>query len=145
MSTTTPVSTLAAYAERYFDGWNGRDVSVAATLVADTFEWTDPLLPGPLTSLAEAEGFFQGAWAGFPDVHLERIGAPLIDEAAGRVSQEWVMTGTHTGEFPPGAPPTGKPFRVAGCDTFTVGEDGRATEIHAYYDVAGLMAQLGLA
>jgi steroid delta-isomerase-like uncharacterized protein len=144
MSTTTTPA-LATYPERYFAVWNGRDVSAAEGILADSFEWTDPLLPGPLSTLEMAQGFFQGAWAGFPDFAIEAIGEPLVDEAAGRVAQEWRMTGTHDGEFPPGAPPTGKPFSVTGTDVFTVDAEGRATAVHAYYDVAGLMAQLGLA
>jgi hypothetical protein len=55
------------------------------------------------------------------------------------------MVGTHTGEgFPPGVPPTGRAFDVPGTDVWQVGNDGRALTVRAYWDVAGLMAQLGL-
>jgi steroid delta-isomerase-like uncharacterized protein len=145
MSTTAADSgTLTAYPARYFAAWNGRDLDAAAPLLADAFTWTDPQLPEALTSLEGAHGFFQGGWAGFPDIRFEAIGEPLIDAEGSRVAQEWRMTGTHEGEFPPGVPPTGKAFSVDGTDVFTVDADGRATAIHAYYDVAGLLAQLGL-
>lgn len=142
---TTASTDLASYPGRYFAVWNGRDADAAESIVTESLEWIDPLLPAPLSSLAEAKGFFQGAWAGFPDFRIEGIGEPLVDKASGRVAQEWRMTGTHEGEFPPGAPPTGKPFSVIGTDVWEVGPDGRATSVHAYYDVAGLMGQLGLA
>ena len=37
----------------------------------------------------------------------------VADTANNRVTQEWRMTGTHTGEgFPPGVPPTGRAFEL---------------------------------
>lgn len=143
MKTTTAV--LAAYPARYFTAWDGQDIEAVAPLLADTFAWTDPLLPPEgLSTLEGAHGFFAGSWNAFPDMRFELVGEPLVDEAAGRVAQVWRMTGTHTGEFPP-LPITGKAFDVTGTDVFAVDADGRATEIRAYYDSAGLMRQLGLA
>ena len=143
MSTTTTV--LAAYPARYFAAWNDQEIEAVAPILAESFAWTDPLLPPEgLTNLEGAHGFFVGSWGAFPDMRFELLGEPLVDEAAGRVAQEWRMTGTHTGEFPP-LPITGKPFDVKGTDVFSVDADGRATEIRAYYDSAGLMRQLGLA
>ena len=55
------------------------------------------------------------------------------------------MTGTHTGEgFPPGVPPTGKAFDVAGMDVWEVDDAGRAKSVHAYWNVGTLLTQLGL-
>lgn len=144
MSTTT-TSALAGYPARYFGAWNGRDLDAVAPLLADTFRWTDPLLPEPLTGLEGAHAFFGGSWAGFPDIAFEMLGPPLVDEAAGTVAQEWRMTGTHQGEFPAGVAATGKPFDITGTDVFEVDADGRATAVRAYYDALGLMRQLGLA
>jgi steroid delta-isomerase-like uncharacterized protein len=144
MTTTAPA--LATYADRYFAAWNGRDLGAVERILAPQFSWTDPSLPAELTGYEGARGFFQASWLGFPDIAFEAIGAPLVDDAAGRVAQEWRMTGTHTGEgFPPGVPPTGKAFDLTGTDVFTVGDDGRATAIRAYYDAATLARQLGLA
>ncbi len=144
--TTSQATALTGLAERYFAGWNGRDLDTAASVLAPTFSWTDPSLPAELTDLAGAQYFFQSSWAAFPDIAFESIGEPLIDEAAGRIAQEWRMTGTHTGaEFPPGVPASGKAFDVTGTDVFTVDADGRATAIRAYYDAATLARQLGLA
>jgi steroid delta-isomerase-like uncharacterized protein len=139
-------SALAEFPARYYAAWNGRDVEVLESIVAPEFSWIDPLLPDELTSYEGARPFFQGAWQGFPDITFQAIGEPLVDEAAGRVAGEWRMTGTHTGEgFPPGAPATGKPFDVKGTDVWTIGTDGRAIAIRAYYDSATLARQLGLA
>ena len=40
--------------------------------------------------------------------------------------------------------PPGKAFDVSGTDVWDVDQDGRAVSIHAYWDVATLMNQLGL-
>lgn len=142
---TTVAQHLATFPERYYAAWNGRDVSVLESIVAPSFSWIDPLLPAELSEYDGARMFFQGAWQGFPDIAFEAIGEPLVDESAGRVAGEWRMTGTHSGEgFPPGVPPTGKPFDIKGTDVWTVDGEGRATSVRAYYDTATLVRQLGL-
>ncbi|MGH8998872.1 MAG: ester cyclase [Acidimicrobiia bacterium] len=136
---------LAKIPQVYFDAWNGRDNHALDGFYADRFTWTDPLLPGPLDSLEGAQGFLSGGWAGFSDLRFELIGGPLVDEANGRVAQTWRMLGTHDGEFPPGAPPTGKPVDIIGTDVWTVNDAGQVTELRACYDALTVMRQLGLA
>ena len=138
-------ATLEAYPARYLAAWTQRDIDAALDVVATELHWVDPSLPGPLTTREEARGFFVASWQGFPDMAFHPVGSPLIDAARGRVAHEWRMTGTHTGEgFPPGVPPSGKAFDVSGTDVWEVDQDGRAVSIHAYWDVATLMNQLGL-
>lgn len=137
---------LAGYPARYFAAWTQRDLDTALDVVADDIEWHDPSLPEPITSREGAAGFFTAAWSGFPDMAFHPVGAPLVDQANSRITQEWRMTGTHTGEgFPPGVPPTGRSFDVAGMDVWEVDGDGRARSVHAYWNVATLLTQLGLA
>ena len=110
--TTDPV-TLQAYPARYLAAWSQRDIDTALDVVATELHWADPSLPAPMTTRAEARGFFTATWQGFPDLTMQPVGSPLVDAARRRVAQEWRMTGTHTGEgFPPGVPPTGKAFRL---------------------------------
>lgn len=143
---TNTITDLASYPDRYFAAWNGRDIGVVEEILTPELSWIDPLLPAELTDYDGARMFFQGGWQGFPDIAFEAIGAPLVDEAAGRVAHEWRMYGTHTGEgFPPGVPPTGKAFDLKGTDVWTIAEDGRASSVRAYYDAATLARQLGLA
>jgi steroid delta-isomerase-like uncharacterized protein len=142
---TADLSTLEAYPARYLAAWSQRDIDVALDVVAPEVDWVDPSLPAPLTSREEARGFFVASWQGFPDLTMHAVGSPLVDAARRRVAHEWRMTGTHTGEgFPPGVPPTGKAFDVVGTDVWEVDQDGRAVSVHAYWDVATLMNQLGL-
>jgi steroid delta-isomerase-like uncharacterized protein len=143
---TFPVTALASYPGRYFAAWNGRDTAVIEAILAEDFSWIDPSLPEELTTFDGARAFFESSWQGFPDLAFEAIGDPLVDEGAGRVAQEWRMTGTHTGDgFPPGVPATGNALDVFGTDVFTVDASGLAMSVRAYYDAATLARQLGLA
>jgi steroid delta-isomerase-like uncharacterized protein len=143
---TLATATLTDYPARYFSAWNQRDVGTALRVIADSVHWQDPSLPTPITDHDGASGFFTAAWAGFPDMAFHAVGEPLVDSANGQVSQQWRMVGTHTGEgFPPGVAPTGRAFDVSGMDVWQIGADGRAVAVRAYWDVLGLMTQLGLA
>lgn len=137
-------TTLATVPQRYFDAWNGRDESAIDGVLADRFAWIDPLLPAPLDSLEGAHGFMTGTWAGMSDLRFELVGGPAVDEASGRVAQEWRMLCTHDGEFN-GVPATNKTVDILGTDVFTADGDGRVTEIRAYYDSVSILRQLGLA
>ncbi|WP_026910519.1 ester cyclase [Patulibacter minatonensis] len=145
MTTATSVDVLTAFPARYCAAWSQDDLATFLDVISPEVRWEDPLLPEPFVGHEGATGFFQGARLGFPDMAFELVGEPLVDEANGRVSAEWVMTGTHTGEFPPGAPVSGNSFRVPGSDTWEVDADGRATSVHAHYDTLTLLKAIGLA
>jgi steroid delta-isomerase-like uncharacterized protein len=145
VSLTVSTSTLEAYPARYLAAWNQRDVAAALKVVHPKVHWVDPLLPEPLTNRDGAAAFFAGAWQGFPDLTFQPVGSPLIHSAAGRVAAEWRMTGTHTGEFPLGAPISGNGFEVFGTDVWEVDAKGQATSVHAYYDSLILLRAIGLA
>ena len=143
---TLATTDLAGYPARYFAAWSQRDLATALDVIAERVDWRDPSLPEPITDHEGAAGFFTAAWAGFPDMAFIPVGDPLIDIANNRITQEWRMVGTHTGEgFPPGVPPTGRAFDVTGTDVWEVDPEGRATSVHAYWNVLTLLAQLGLA
>ena len=143
---TSVSADLAGYPARYFAAWSQRDLATALDVIAENTEWLDPSLPEAITDRDGAAGFFTAAWSGFPDMAFHPIGEPLVDAANNRVTQEWRMTGTHTGEgFPPGVPPTGRAFDVTGMDVWEVDGAGRAVSVHAYWNVATLLTQLGLA
>lgn len=142
---TATTTDLAGYPARYFAAWNRRDLDTALTAIAETVHWVDPSLPEPITNHEQAGNFFTASWAGFPDLTFEAVGAPLVDTPNRRVTQEWRMTGTHTGaDFPPGVPASGRSFDIPGMDVWEVDGDGRAVSVHAYWNVAALLAQLGL-
>jgi steroid delta-isomerase-like uncharacterized protein len=145
VSLTATISTLEEYPQRYLAAWNQRDLATALEVIHPEVHWVDPLLPEPVTDHAGAAAFFTGGWQGFPDLTFEAIGRPLVDAGNRRVACAWRMSGTHTGEFPPGAPISGNAFEVLGTDVWEVGADGRATSVHAFYDSIVLLRAIGLA
>jgi steroid delta-isomerase-like uncharacterized protein len=142
---TLAATDLATYPARYFAAWNQRDLATALAAIAPTVDWQDPSLPEPITGHEGAGAFFTAAWSGFPDLAFHPVGEPLVDDSRHRVSQEWRMVGTHTGEgFPPGVPATGRAFDIGGTDVWEVDDQSRAVSVHAYWNVGTLLAQLGL-
>jgi len=78
---------------------------------------------------------------GFADFRLERL-ALVVDGDAH--ADRWVMTGTHDGEIF-GIPPSGRRVRIEGATFTRLGADGLVVEDVHFTDMAGLLAQLGIA
>jgi steroid delta-isomerase-like uncharacterized protein len=57
-------------------------------------------------------------------------------------SIEWTMTGTHAGSWA-GLSATGKPVTFQGITLLWTNDDGSISDIHVYFDVAVVKAQLG--
>ncbi|GAC84653.1 hypothetical protein GP2_024_00800 [Gordonia paraffinivorans NBRC 108238] len=143
---STDHSILAAYPARYFDAWGDKDLDAALAVVAETLRWKDPVLPEVLENREGAKAFFQAGWQAFPDIAFKAVGEPLVDAPRSTVAQEWVMTGTHTGDgFPAGVSASGRSFEVEGIDVWILNADGQAVSVRAYYDAADFARQLGLA
>ncbi len=103
-----------------------------------------PLSPEPTKGIAAHREGMQGILKSFPDFVMER------DQVFG--SGEWIcevstVKGTHKGPLkgPTGEeiPPTNKPLQFQTCSVMKI-VNGKITEEHSYYDLLGMMAQLGL-
>ncbi len=104
----------------------------------------DPTLPKPLRGHGELRGFVEGLYKMFPDYRVSKIRSFGQDEWVCLEAEE---TGTMKGPIHgPGGhmvQPTGKSFKIQSsivCKT----ANGKIGEVRIYYDVLGLMAQLGL-
>lgn len=79
----------------------------------------------------------------FPDFHVE-IADFVVGE--GKVVSQWRVTGTHEGPLPVlpdlELEPTGESIAFAGATVFVL-DDELVTEAWWYYDLLGIMAQLG--
>jgi steroid delta-isomerase-like uncharacterized protein len=85
-------------------------------------------------------GGVQGAFDGFPDFTIG-VGAIFVKNDV--VVREWVITGTHKGEFA-GAKPTNKTIGVRGADLLTFTPNGLIRQAHRYFDTSTVLSQLGL-
>jgi steroid delta-isomerase-like uncharacterized protein len=87
----------------------------------------------------EVDRYYQETRAAFPDQRNELTALHHADDA---VIAEFVLRGTHTGEFR-GVPPTGKSFECRMVALFLFeGEDLVCERV--YFDAATILTQLGL-
>ncbi len=104
----------------------------------------DPSIPEPLRGRNAVISWFEKGHAIFPDLRMEPVRTTCDGEL---IAVEYVETGTHKGAFPgPGGRkvgPTNKSFSHRMCIVYRV-EKSRIVEFRLYWDVLGVMAQLGL-
>lgn len=126
-----------------FDAFNAGDLDSAAGTVADYFELVD-VATGQ--TFHGSEGFHR--WLGtfrtaLPDAWTETV---TIFAEGDRVASERIGRGTHTGAFVTAAgeiPPTGRTVELRIAEFYEFRE-GKISRLHAYYDTATMMRQLGL-
>ena len=119
--------------------WNNGNLDAAEECFTQDFVSHDPASPEKIRG---PEGFKQNVAAvrsAFPDFRVE-----IVDQVAegDRVVTRYVTSGTHEGELA-GIPPTGKRVEVIGMgiDYFS---NGKIAESWEYYDVLGMMQQMGV-
>ena len=130
-----------AFVRRQIDElWNKGNLAAAEECFTQDFVSHDPSSPEEVRG---PEGFKRNVAevrAAFPDFHME-----IVDQVAEaeKVVTRYVTTCTHQGELA-GIPPTGRRVEVAGMgiDYF---RGGKICESWEYYDVMGLMQQIGVA
>ena len=126
------------------DAWNSRDAAriaagYAAGVLGDRVLTTQRFWICRIVDY-DAGDFF----AAFPDSRVR------IERAIGQgdtAVYEGTMTGTHTGAlaFPTGlVPATNRPVELKIAGIITVDDTGIITSENRYYDVMGMLAQLGL-
>jgi steroid delta-isomerase-like uncharacterized protein len=118
--------------------WNRGNLDFAEECFTPDYVNHDPSSPEEIRG---PEGFKQNVAAirsAFPDFHME-----IVDQVAEaeKLVTRYVITGTQEGELA-GIPPSGNRIEVAGMgiDYFRA---GKICESWEYYDVMGLMQQLG--
>jgi steroid delta-isomerase-like uncharacterized protein len=134
----------AAAARSINDAYNARDYAAAAALSAPDAEWINVATGQTLRGPDGARQFLE-AWAtAFPDSQVETTTVIAADDG---VAMEFVGRGTHSGPLasPTGdIPPTGKHVEVPFAQMIQF-RDGKIARARLYFDLAGMLQQLGLA
>ncbi len=130
---------LLQQADDIVAAWNRGDAGGVAAFYRDDSEFRDIAAPEVARGPRGARDAAQAYMTAFPDLHIE-VRATVID--GDRVAQEWTATGTNDGELM-GLEPTGRRIAVIGCTVARFNDDGTVRESQLYWDVAGLMRQLG--
>jgi steroid delta-isomerase-like uncharacterized protein len=129
--------------EKYYEALNAHDVRRLTEYQAPGYTLQAPGLPGPVGASEDA-AYIQGFFDAFPDLRFELTQKIAQDDL---VVVNWVGKGTHKGPLrtPTGAslPATGKQASTLGSNTIEF-ENGKVLHSWVYFDMATLLAQLGL-
>lgn len=131
---------LAEYEQRWADGLNRGDVSVADDVFAPAC--TIHITGSPVPDLS-VDGFKQmvgGLLAAFPDLHFTIEDQVVADN---KVATRWSAEGTNSGPIGE-VPPTGRRIHVDGLIIDRL-EDGKVAERWEQWDQMPMLKQLGLA
>ena len=124
---------------RYTAGWNAGDPQAVGACFSPDAVNRDIAVRVPLQGREGIAEVAAGFMEAFPD--LSRAVARTVCEAD-LICVEWHMTGTHSAEVL-GIPETGAHVEIDGCSILRVGSDGLIAALTNYWDVAGLLHQLG--
>jgi steroid delta-isomerase-like uncharacterized protein len=138
--TATRTATVAVNDATYL-AWNAHDADAVAAVFAENAVLREAGRPDETRGRDAIRDRAAMLLRGFSDFRLERR-ALVID--GDRHADRWVMTGTHDGDLY-GIAPTGRSVRLEGATFTRLGSDGLVAEDVHVTDMAGLLAQLGLA
>ena len=133
------IGKAADTAQRFYDLFGKGDLDSAEQLFSPDCVTEDPTGP---KKLEEWRAYGQSFKDALPDAHMEVDSAV---ESGNSVAIEARFVGTHEGPLvtPMGTiPASGNTIGVPFADFFTV-VDGVIVEHHTFYDLMGMMAQLG--
>jgi steroid delta-isomerase-like uncharacterized protein len=126
------------------EAFNKKDAGAFAALYAVDAIVHDPLYPQPLSGRDAIEQDAQEVQRAFPDA---RFTLTSVVEAGDTAAVEYNLSGTHRGPLatPDGEiPATGKALSNDGAVFSRFNDRGEVVEERRYYDIAGMLAQLGL-
>jgi steroid delta-isomerase-like uncharacterized protein len=130
---------FAHIAAEYLAAWNTHDVDKATSFYMEDGDYEDLGLGTVAHGHDQIRRYFAEAFAAFPDVRVKLDGEPVA--RGGQVFAEWVMSGTHRGEFA-GMPATGRRFEVRGVSAIAMTGD-RIRRNRDYLDLLTIAKQLG--
>jgi steroid delta-isomerase-like uncharacterized protein len=130
--------------ERVLDAWatawSSHDPDQVLALFTDDCLYEDVTFNVINRGKEELRAFANGVFAAVPDFKGDPLTTRFV--AGNWAAMEWVMSGTHHGDFP-GMPATGKRFSVRGAAIVELQGD-KIRRCSDYWDAATVMRQVGL-
>jgi steroid delta-isomerase-like uncharacterized protein len=133
--------------QRLLDDWaiawsssDSKDPERVLALFADDCVFEDVTFGVVARGKDELRTFANRAFAAVPDF---KYGLTSRFATSQWAAIEWVMSGTHQGDFP-GIPATGKPFSAVRGSTILELEAGKIRRESDYWDAATFMKQVGI-
>jgi steroid delta-isomerase-like uncharacterized protein len=138
----TITDNLRLVEQAWVDSINKRGHEAFLELHGESVVLYDPTL-GSLKGRVALSKMWKDLFGMFPDYHIRKVRSFGQDDwVCLEVEESGTMKGSlHAG--PKEIPPTGKSFKIPSSIICKV-ENGRIGEVRIYFDVLGLMAQLGL-
>ncbi len=132
-----------ATVEKLFAALETRDFASTDGYYAADFRQEAPGRPAPMT-LEQSRENLQGFITAFPDLSFKLRTKVAQGDS---VAVSWTSSGTHTGPLPTptgdSLPPTNKKASVNGSSFYKF-KNGKIVGSQTYWDMTGLLAQLGL-
>jgi steroid delta-isomerase-like uncharacterized protein len=131
---------------KWTEAYNSGDVDRIAALFAPDAQVRHVFYAEPLQGrqgVRDAEAPLFSAFSDFTWACTDVAASPNSDV----LGLEWMVTAKNTGALPtPGGvlPPTGRTVEIRGASMIRVNGDGLIASEHRYFDVASMMAQLGM-
>jgi steroid delta-isomerase-like uncharacterized protein len=120
--------------------WNDGDIDAAGTFFAEDAVVHNEPQQNDYEGLDAFKQWVSEIRTAFPDFEVETTSVIVGD---GRVASEWVASGTHEGEMAElDIPPTNNRVTWKGVTVYELDGD-EVTEAWWYYDMAGILTQLG--
>jgi steroid delta-isomerase-like uncharacterized protein len=129
----------------HIDALNRHDADAFAAFYAPDVLADDPQYPEPLRGRDAIRKDIIDFWQAFPDIHFTLKNSL---ESGDAVAFEGLASGTHMGSMlgPEGEiPATNRPVRFRFAAFLRLDNQGLIAEERRYFDMAGMMQQLGLA
>ncbi len=126
---------------QYIDAWNRHDVTTLDIFYDDTVVQESPL--GALQGKDAVMTRWQALLHTFPDLSMD---CRHQFAAGSHGVLEWTIKGTQQGHLETpwgGIPAAGKSVEFTGILSWEMGERGHIIRERFYFDIAGLLAQLG--
>jgi steroid delta-isomerase-like uncharacterized protein len=133
------IGTDMRFAEAWAAAWSSGDPGKLPALFTEDCVYEDVTLGVVNRGSEELRAFASGFMGGVPDFKVELTSSFVTGD---RLSAEWRMTGTHTGDLP-NMPATGRKFDLRGASVFEL-EGGKGKGCRDYWDMATLLKQIGL-
>src|ERR1700728_1074249 len=127
-----------SFGQKFIDTWNSQDPKAISDLFAEDGTQED-LGVGDFYKGHESISAYVVEMGS--DYHLTLLSEQVSAHA---YAIEWEVEGRHTSSIGGTLPPTNKPFRFRAVSVGRLDGDGKIVENRDYYNMAAVMAQLGL-
>ena len=139
---TPPPGTLPVALAAWVAAWEARPPDAARIAAAYTEDavFEEVALGSAYTGRPEIQAYLTGFFAAFTGGEADFA---TVFAAGDRAAATWAWSGRYTGQLPGLPPPAGQPIAFRGASILEL-RDGMIARETQYFDVYGLLAQLGV-